>query len=62
MSDDGRVCGRPGNVEASSAGLPGTQPLYSWYSESEKSHFRANSQDWDHLGNQEALLGYDLKE
>ncbi len=45
-----------------SAPQPGTQPLYSCYSESEKSHFTSNSPDCDHLGKQEALLGYDLKE
>jgi hypothetical protein len=41
---------------------PGTQPLYSCYSGSERSHFAAISQDCHHLGKQEALLGYDLKE
>jgi hypothetical protein len=41
---------------------PGTQPLYSCSSESKKSHFAAISQDCHHLGKQEGLLGYDLKE
>ena len=41
---------------------PGTQPLYSCYFEAEKSHFAANAPDCDHLGKQEALLGYDLKQ
>ena len=36
--------------------------LYSCYSRPEKSHFAANSQDRDHSGDQEALLGYDLNE
>jgi hypothetical protein len=41
---------------------PGAQPLYSCYSESDGSHFAANSPNCDHLGKQEAVLGYDLKE
>jgi len=41
---------------------PGTQALYSCYSNSDKSHFAANSEDCDHLGKKEILLGYDLKE
>jgi Ricin-type beta-trefoil lectin domain len=40
---------------------PGTQPLYSCYSEAEKSHFAANSEDCDHAGKRETLLGYVLK-
>jgi hypothetical protein len=41
---------------------PGAQPLYLCYSEAEKSHFAANSEDCDHAGKLEALLGYDLKQ
>jgi hypothetical protein len=41
---------------------PGTQPLYRCYSEGEASHFAANSEDCDHAGKMEALLGYDLKQ
>jgi hypothetical protein len=41
---------------------PGAQPLYRCYSETEKSHFAANSQDCGNLGKMEALLGYDLKQ
>lgn len=41
---------------------PDSQPLYRCYSEAEKSHFAANTPDCDHLGKQEALLGYNLKE
>jgi hypothetical protein len=39
---------------------PGTQPLYSCYSDSEKSHFAANGEECHHAGKKEALLGYDL--
>jgi hypothetical protein len=45
-----------------SAPLPDTQPLYRCFSEAEKSHFAANSEDCDHAGKMEALLGYDLKQ
>jgi hypothetical protein len=41
---------------------PGTQPLFRCWSEAEKSHFAANSEDCDHAGKMEALLGYDLKQ
>lgn len=64
----GHVCEDHGYQRSRTAGFlytaaqPGTQPLYSCYSESEKSHFAANSEDCDHLGKQETLLGYDLKE
>jgi Ricin-type beta-trefoil lectin domain-like len=39
---------------------PGTQPLYSCYSEADKSHFAANSEDCEHAGKMETLLGYVL--
>jgi hypothetical protein len=64
----GHVCESHGYQLSRTAGFvytapqPGTQPLYSCYSEAEKSYFAANSQDCDRLGKQEALLGYDLKE
>ena len=64
----GHVCEDHGYQRSRTAGFvytapqPRTQPLYSCYSESEKSHFAANSEDCDRLGKQEALLGYDLKE
>jgi hypothetical protein len=41
---------------------PDTQPLYRCYSDAEKSHFAANSEDCGNMGKREALLGYDLKE
>jgi hypothetical protein len=41
---------------------PGAQPLYRCYFEAEKSHFAANSEDCDHAGKMEALLGYDLEQ
>ncbi len=64
----GHVCEDHGYQLSRTAGFvysvpqPNTQPLYSCSSESEKSHFAANNPDCDHLGKQEALLGYDLKE
>jgi hypothetical protein len=64
----GHVCESHGYQLSRTAGFvyrtpqPGTQPLYSCYFESEKSHFAANNSDCDHLGKQEDLLGYDLKE
>lgn len=45
-----------------SSSQPDTQPLYRCYSDTEKSHFAANTEDCAHLGNKEALLGYDLKQ
>ena len=39
-----------------------TQPLYRCYSDAEHSHFAANSEDCNHMGRKEVLLGYDLKE
>jgi hypothetical protein len=44
-----------------SAEQPNTQPLYRCYSETEKSHFAANTEDCNGMGKREALLGYDLK-
>jgi hypothetical protein len=44
-----------------SAAQPNTQPLYRCYSETEKSHFAANTEDCNGMGKREALLGYDLK-
>ena len=41
---------------------PGTQPLYRCYSETETSHFAANSEDCDRAAKMEALLGYDLEQ
>ncbi len=64
---EGKVCEHAGYQRSRTAGFvytapqPGTQPLYSC-SDPDGSHFSANSQDCDHLGKQEALLGYDLKE
>jgi hypothetical protein len=40
---------------------PGTQPLYGCYSEAEKSHFAASSEDCEHAGKMETLLGYVLE-
>jgi hypothetical protein len=45
-----------------SAAQPNTLPLYRCYSDTEKSHFAANSEDCDRAGKMEALLGYDLKQ
>ena len=64
----GHLCEDHGYQRSRTAGFmysapqPNTQPLYSCSSESDRSHFAANSTDCDHLGKQEALLGYDLKE
>jgi len=64
----GHVCEDHGYQRSRTAGFvystpqPGTQPLYTCYSESEKSHFASNDSDCEKLGKQEALLGYDLKE
>jgi hypothetical protein len=44
-----------------SAAHPNTQPLYRCYSDTEKSHFAANTEDCNGMGKREALLGYDLK-
>jgi len=44
-----------------SAAEPNTQPLYRCYSDTEKSHFAANTEDCNGMGKREALLGYDLK-
>lgn len=60
------VCQAHGYKRLRSAGFvfrerePGTQPLYRCYSEQEKSHFAANSEECDHMGRKEELLGYDL--
>jgi Ricin-type beta-trefoil lectin domain-like len=51
--------GTPGFVFTSAQ--PGTQPLYSCYSEAEKSHFAANREDCEHAGKMETLLGYVLE-
>jgi hypothetical protein len=45
-----------------SSSQPPAQPLYRCDAEAEKSHFAANSEDCDHAGKMEGLLGYDLKE
>jgi hypothetical protein len=64
----GWVCESQGYTRSRTPGFvftsaqPGTQPLYSCYSGAEKSHFVANTPNCDHLGKQEALLGYDLKQ
>jgi hypothetical protein len=64
----GHVCEDHGYQLSRTAGFvyaapqTGTQPLYSCSSESERSHFTANSPNCDHLGKHEGLLGYDLKE
>jgi hypothetical protein len=63
----GWVCESQGYTRSRTPGFvftfaqPGTQPLYSCYSETEKSHFAANTPDCDQLGKQEALLGYVLE-
>jgi hypothetical protein len=63
----GWVCERHGYTRSRTPGFvftsaqPGTQPLYSCYSEAEKSHFAANSEDCDHVGKMETLLGYVLE-
>jgi hypothetical protein len=44
-----------------SAAQPDTQPLYRCYSVAEKSHFAANEDECNGMGQREALLGYDLK-
>jgi len=62
------VCEKNGYQRLRSAGFvytaaqPNTQPLYRCYSDSEKSHFAANSGDCSNLGKREALLGYVLKQ
>jgi hypothetical protein len=43
-----------------SAPQPGAQPLYLCSAEADHSHFAANSEDCDHDGKMEALLGFDL--
>jgi hypothetical protein len=64
----GHVCENHGYTRSRTAGFvytsvqSGAQPLYSCYSESDNSYFAANTPDCDHLGKQEVLLGYDLKE
>ena len=45
-----------------SAVQPNTQPLYRCYSDTEKSHFAANTEDCNKMGKKEALLGFDLKQ
>jgi hypothetical protein len=63
----GYVCENHNYTRSRSSGFvftsarPGTQPLYSCYSEAEKSRFAANSEDCEHAGNKEALLGYVLE-
>jgi hypothetical protein len=63
----GHVCETHGYTRSRTPGFvftsaqPGTQPLYSCYSEAEKSHFAANSEDCDHAGKIETLLGYVLR-
>jgi len=47
---------------AYSSQQPDTQPLYRCYSDADKSHFAANDEDCDHMGNKKALLGYALKQ
>lgn len=42
-----------------SAAQPHTQPLYSCYSNTEKSRFASNRDDCNNMGKREALLGYD---
>jgi hypothetical protein len=44
------------------AAQPDSQPLFRCYSDAEKSHFAANTEDCNHIGHREALLGYDLKQ
>jgi hypothetical protein len=62
------VCETQGYNRLRSAGFvfaapqPNTQPLYRCYSGSEKSHFAANRDDCNSMGEREALLGYDLKQ
>jgi hypothetical protein len=62
------VCEKNGYQRLRSAGFvyaaaqPNTQPLYRCYSDSEKSHFAADSDDCNNMGKREALLGYDLKQ
>jgi hypothetical protein len=61
------VCETQGYKRLRSAGFvfsteqPNTQPLYRCYSDTEKSHFAANTEDCNGMGKREALLGYDLK-
>jgi hypothetical protein len=45
-----------------STAQPNTQPLYRCYSDTEKSHFAANRDDCNSMGEREALLCYDLKQ
>jgi hypothetical protein len=58
------LCEDQGYQKSRTAGFvySGLRPAYSFYSESGKSHFAANRPDCEHLGKQEALLGYDLTE
>jgi hypothetical protein len=62
------VCEKQGYKRLRNAGYvysspqPDTQPLYRCYSDIEKSHFAANSEDCASMGKKEALLGYDLKQ
>lgn len=61
------VCETTGYMRLRSAGYvyadqqPGTQPLYRCFSQDENSHFAAKSPNCANLGNNEGLLGYDLK-
>lgn len=63
----GHVCENHGYTRSRTPGFvftsaqPGTQPLYSCYSEAAKSHFAANSEDCEHAGKMETLLGYVLQ-
>jgi hypothetical protein len=62
------VCETHGYKRLRSAGFiftasqPNTQPLYRCYSDTEKSHFAANSDACNGMGKREALLGYVLKQ
>jgi hypothetical protein len=62
------VCEKSGYKPLRNAGFvyttpqPNTQPLYGCYSDAEHSHFASNSENCDHMGKQEGLLGYDLKQ
>jgi hypothetical protein len=50
------------NREPPALCIPVFGPLIAFIPSPERSHFAANRPDWEHLGKQEAFLGYDLTE